>query len=311
MIFHPTGQIEYNDAKPALKWAGGKGQLLGQIIEQLPSKLKNSGVERYVEPFVGGGAVFFEINNRYDIKEAYLFDINPELVILYNVIKNNVDLLAVELKNIQSEYQTSEAQKEYFYEARSVYNSFNKQLDANCYDLSFVKRAALTIFLNRTCFNGLFRVNSKNKFNVPVGNYKNPRILDENNLISVSKALQKAVILQADFSVALEYANDDSFIYYDPPYRPIKKTSSFNSYSIGDFNDSEQKRLKSVFDAAHNSGVLQMLSNSDPTNYIEDEFFDELYKEYHIQRVLAKRMINSKANARGAIRELLITNYNQ
>lgn len=311
MLFHPIEHVGYNDAKPALKWSGGKGQLLGQITERLPTKLKNGGIQRYIEPFVGGGAVFFEINNRYDIKEAYLFDVNPELVILYNVIKNNVDLLITELKKIQSEYQISKEQKEYFYEARSVYNSFDKHLDANVYDLSFVRRSALTVFLNRTCFNGLFRVNSKNEFNVPVGKYKNPRILDEYNLISVSKSLQKAVILQTDFSTALEYAGSDSFIYYDPPYRPIKKTSSFNSYSTGDFNDSEQKRLKGVFDAVHNKGAEQMLSNSDPTNYIEDTFFDELYKEYHIERILAKRMINANASARKAIRELLITNYKQ
>lgn len=309
MIAIPARLPDYTECRPVLKWAGGKGQLLEQIEQKLPLKLKMNGIKRYIEPFVGGGAVFFDIYNRYNIQEAFLFDINPELVILYNVIKRDVENLITELTKIQTEYKHTDDSKAYYYARRDEYNDFDKNVDANIYRSSFVRRAALTIFLNRTCFNGLFRVNSKNKFNVPIGKYTNPRILDEENLRNVSEALQIATIMQADFGATSDYVKADTFIYYDPPYRPIRETSSFNSYAVGDFDDEEQKRLKSVFDACHQMGALQMLSNSDPTNYIEDPFFDDLYRDYKINRILAKRLINSKADGRDAIRELLITNY--
>ena len=309
MIAIPARLPDYTECRPVLKWAGGKGQLLEQIEQKLPLKLKMNGIKRYIEPFVGGGAVLFDIYNRYNIQEAFLFDINPELVILYNVIKRDVENLITELTKIQTEYKHTDDTKAYYYARRDEYNDFDKNVDANVYRTSFVRRAALTIFLNRTCFNGLFRVNSKNKFNVPMGKYTNPRILDEENLRNVSEALQIATIMQADFGVTPDYAKADTFIYYDPPYRPIRETSSFNSYAVGDFDDEEQKRLKSVFDACNQMGALQMLSNSDPTNYVDDPFFDDLYKDYKINRILAKRLINSKADGRDAIRELLITNY--
>ena len=309
MIAIPARLPDYTECRPVLKWAGGKGQLLEQIEQKLPLKLKMNGIKRYIEPFVGGGAVFFDIYNRYNIQEAFLFDINPELVILYNVIKRDVENLITELTKIQTEYKHTDDTKAYYYARRDEYNDFDKDVDANMYRSSFVRRAALTIFLNRTCFNGLFRVNSKNKFNVPMGKYTNPRILDEENLRNVSEALQIATIMQADFGATSDYVKADTFIYYDPPYRPIRETSSFNSYAVGDFDDEEQKRLKSVFDACNQMGALQMLSNSDPTNYIDDPFFDDLYKDYKINRILAKRLINSKADGRDAIRELLITNY--
>lgn len=309
MIAIPARLPDYTECRPVLKWAGGKGQLLEQIEQKLPLKLKMNGIKRYIEPFVGGGAVFFDIYNRYNIQEAFLFDINPELVILYNVIKRDVENLITELTKIQTEYKHTDDTKAYYYARRDEYNDFDKNVDANMYHSSFVRRAALTIFLNRTCFNGLFRVNSKNKFNVPIGKYMNPRILDEENLRNVSEALQIATIMQVDFGATPDYVNADTFIYYDPPYRPIRETSSFNSYAVGDFDDAEQERLKQVFDKCHQIGVLQMLSNSDPTNYIDDPFFDDLYKDYKINRILAKRLINSKADGRDAIRELLITNY--
>lgn len=309
MIAVPARLPDYTECRPVLKWAGGKGQLLEQIEQKLPLKLKMNGIKRYIEPFVGGGAVFFDIYNRYDIQEAFLFDINPELVILYNVIKRDVESLITELTKIQTEYKHTDDMKAYYYARRDEYNDFDKDVDANVYRSGFVRRAALTIFLNRTCFNGLFRVNSKNKFNVPMGKYTNPRILDEENLRNVSEALQIATIMQADFGATSDYVKADTFIYYDPPYRPIRETSSFNSYAVGDFDDEEQKRLKSVFDACNQMGALQMLSNSDPTNYVDDPFFDDLYKDYKINRILAKRLINSKADGRDAIRELLITNY--
>ncbi len=305
----PARLPEFLDCKPVLKWAGGKGQLLDQIEEKLPLKLKMGGIKRYIEPFVGGGAVFFNIYNNYQIHEAFLFDINPELIILYNVIKYDVEHLILELNKIQTEYRLTENAKDYYYSRRSEYNSLDKNIDANTYRSSFIRRAALTIFLNRTCFNGLFRVNGKNQFNVPIGKYTNPRILDENNLRNVSEALQIATIMQCDFSRVTDFVTPDTFIYYDPPYRPIRETSSFNSYAVGDFDDGEQIRLKSIFDKCHNAGALQMLSNSDPTNYTYDPFFDDLYRDYNINRILAKRMINAKADGRGEIHELLITNY--
>ena len=302
-------KLNYIEAKPVLKWAGGKGQLLGVISQYFPSKLRLGGIKRYIEPFVGGGAVFFEIANNYHIKEAFLFDINPELVILYNVIKNDISDLIDGLEKIKKQYLASTNQAEFYYTRRDEYNRFDKSVNANDYSRAFIRRAALTIFLNKTCFNGLFRVNSKGEFNVPIGSYKNPKILDAENLLNVSQVLQDAVIMQADFEKTLHYVKKDTFIYYDPPYRPICKTSSFNSYSTESFDDVEQVRLKDVFDKANFKGALQMLSNSDPTNYTEDTFFDELYKGYNINRIMAKRMINSKAEGRAEIKELLITDY--
>lgn len=299
---------EINFASPVLKWAGGKGQLLPQLSPKLPNKLRCGAIKKYIEPFVGGGAVFFDISNSYYFEEAYLFDINPELVILYNVIKKNVLELIDELESLQTSYFSSTDRKEFYYQMRDEYNSFDKKIDANNYSLSFIRRAALTVFLNRTCFNGLFRVNSKGLFNVPMGSYKNPRILDRENLIAVSKALSKATILQADFAKALDFADNNTFIYYDPPYRPLKD-SSFTTYAVETFDDNEQIRLKNVFEQAHKLGALQMLSNSDPTNVGPDPFFDDLYQDYNIYRILAKRLINANSDGRGEIREILITNY--
>ena len=300
-----------NSPKPFMKWAGGKTQLLPQLNELLPTKLKANAIKTYIEPFVGGGAMFFNLYKFYDFQNVYLFDTNRELVILYNVIKNDVDLLIDELQKISDEYLLLPEDKrdEYYYVMRDEYNSLDKEVDANNYSTSFVRRAALTIFINRTCFNGLYRVNSKNKFNVPVGKYKNPRILDKENLNNVSEALKNAEIKYADFSETIKYADENTFIYYDPPYRPISKTSAFNSYSANDFDDNEQIRLKELFENCHKLGSLQMESNSDPTNYIEDLFFDDLYKDFNIHRVFATRIINANAEKRGAIRELVITNY--
>lgn len=309
MNFSPFFQSAVgHKAKPVLKWAGGKGLLLPQLSEKFPNKLRHGSIKRYIEPFVGGGSVFFEICNTCRFKEAFLFDINPELVILYNVVKKDVAPLINELFRLQEAYTVAEDKSTLYYGLRDEYNTFDKHLDANVYSVDFVRRAALTVFLNRTCFNGLFRVNSKGLFNVPMGRYKNPRILDSDNLTAVSHALSKATIIQADFSTALQYADKDTFIYYDPPYRPLSDTS-FTSYAADGFDDNEQRRLKNIFDQANELGALQMLSNSDPTNAGEDAFFDELYKEYNIHRIWAKRLINSKAEGRSAIRELLITNY--
>lgn len=304
-----TAIFEEINARPILKWAGGKGMLLPQITEHLPIKLKLGAIKRYVEPFVGGGAVFFDIVNNYNFCDAYLFDINPELAILYNVAKYDVDDLISELFELQKQYNQSEDKTNFYYAIRDEYNILDKTIDANRYTKDFVRRSALTVCLNRTCFNGLYRVNSKGLFNVPVGKYKNPRILDENNLREVSKALQYATIMQTDFAKVLDFVNKDTFVYYDPPYRPIS-ASSFNSYAANDFDDNDQKRLRDIFTQADKIGALQMLSNSDPTNFnSNDGFFDDLYSKYNIHRIWAKRMINSDPNGRHGVRELLITNY--
>lgn len=309
-LYNKFNDIE-DTPKPFLKWVGGKTQLLPELNTKLPNKLKANAIKTYIEPFVGGGAMFFNLYQQYTFFKAYLFDTNPELVILYNVIKNDVELLIEELSIISKQYLSldNNDRDTFYYTKRNEYNNFDKNVDANVYSPKFVSRAALTIFLNRTCFNGLFRVNSKRMFNVPVGKYKNPRILDAENLRNVSDALQIAVIKQADFSEALKYADKDTFIYYDPPYRPISKTSAFTAYSSEDFNDDDQIRLKNILDECSKNKALQMLSNSDPTNYVKDPFFDNLYKGFNIYRVNALRVINSDASKRGTVRELVITNY--
>ncbi|NEP31917.1 MAG: DNA adenine methylase [Moorea sp. SIO3B2] len=310
LIQHPIKK-ERELASPVLKWAGGKTQLLPQLRERYSPKLRKGSLTTYIEPFVGGGAVFFDIVNSFDIQKAYLFDTNPELIILYKVIQQDVESLIKELLKLSNTYlpQDDQRRKELYYEYRNKYNRFDKHIDANGYDSDWSKRAAITVFLNKTCFNGLYRVNSKGEFNVPVGRYKNPKILNANNLRAVSKLFEIAQIEQRDFSQVLKYADHSTFIYYDPPYRPISKTSNFNSYHSLDFDDSEQRRLRDVFVKTDQAGAHQMLSNSDPTNYVDDLFFDDLYQGFKIERVSASRRINSKGNSRGEIRELLVTNY--
>ena len=298
-------------ASPVLKWAGGKTRLLPQLRARYPEQLQQGKINTYIEPFVGGGAVFFDLINNFSLEKAYLFDINTELIVLYQVIQKDVDYLIEELSILSDNYLilNSDKRKKFYYKYRDRYNCFDKKIDTSLYQKEWSKRAALTIFLNRTCFNGLYRVNKAGAFNVPMGKYKNPRILNIDNLKAVNKVLQIARIQQADFSKVLKYADCHTFIYYDPPYKPISKTASFNSYSSDTFDDSEQKRLRETFKLASEQGVLQMLSNSDPSNYKEDSFFDDLYREFNIQRISASRAINSKGNSRGEIKEILITNY--
>ncbi|BBA78952.1 N6 adenine-specific DNA methyltransferase, D12 class [cyanobacterium endosymbiont of Rhopalodia gibberula] len=298
-------------AYPVLKWAGGKMKLLPQIQKQYPSKLQQGSLKTYIEPFVGGASVFFDVYYHFNIEKAYFFDKNTELIILYKVIKNNAELLIDRLSKIKEKYLnlTEEKRKNFYYQSRNDYNTFDKKVDTDIHQRNWVERAALTIFLNRTCFNGLYRVNRKGLFNVPMGKYKNPAILNSSNIRAVSQALKIVEIKQCDFSEVLKYANKNTFIYYDPPYRSISKTATFNAYSSLDFKDNEQRRLRDLFIEVSKKGSYQMLSNSDPTNYIEDFFFDELYCEFNIKRILASRMINSKGNSRGKIREILVTNY--
>lgn len=294
--------------KPFVKWAGGKNSLIPQITKYYPFELKNGFIERYIEPFVGGGAVLIDILQKYEIKEAYAFDINIDLINCYNVIKNNVEELINELDKKEKNFiaLNDEERQNYFYDIRAEYNSYklNDKLD--------VKRASEFIFLNRTCFNGLYRVNKDGKFNVPCGKYKNPTICDSNNLRNLSELIKNVIFEYGDYRKSEKYVNNNTFVYFDPPYRPLSATSGFTSYTKEDFNDDNQKELANYFYKLDLKNAKLMLSNSNPKNVNKDDnFFENIYKGFVINEVSAKRMINSNAKGRGEISELLITNYEE
>lgn len=290
-------------AKPFVKWVGGKTQLLSDIKSSLPKDLAQRENVTYVEPFVGGGAVLFWILQEYpNISRAVINDVNAELICTYRVIKNNVEALIGELSQMQTEYipLDSDARAEYFYEKRSLFN---------CGETSDVQTASLFIFLNRTCFNGLYRVNAKGGFNVPHGKYSNPKICDQATLRADSALLQKVEIICGDFSETGRYAAENVLYYFDPPYRPLTETSAFTAYSVGGFNDAEQERLRDFCADISRKGALFIASNSDPQNADKNDlFFDKLYKMFDIRRVSASRMINSRGDRRGAVSELMISN---
>ena len=299
-------------AKPFLKWAGGKSQLLPQIIQFLPPKLVNGEIKKYIEPFMGGGAVFFHIANNYHVQELFISDINIELVIAYKTIQKNVTDLIDVLSEIENKYLAGDEihRKEYFYQTRHEFNLNRNKIKTQSFHPDWIERTAKMIFLNKTCFNGLFRVNSRGEFNVPVGRYKNPKICDRQNLQAVSQVLKNTEIYHQDFSKVENLLDNQTFIYFDPPYKPLNKTSNFTAYSQHNFNDAEQIRLRDVFKNADRQGTLLMLSNSDPKNQnVEDDFFEIAYQGYHIERVKASRSINSNSSKRTAINELLIMNY--
>jgi DNA adenine methylase len=306
--------IPSNDfgAKPFLKWAGGKGQLLPRFQNLYPLELIEKKIKTYVEPFLGSGAVFFDIVQKFDIETAYLYDINEELILTYTVLQQDVSKLIDFLHRYQKTYNTLDQakRKEYFYEQRINYNLQRFNIHYSKYSESWIPRAAQLIFLNRTCFNGLYRVNSKGEFNTPMGDYDNPTICDEYNLLAVSKLLEKAVLRKGDFKQMKRDIQPNAFVYFDPPYRPISKTASFKSYSKHEFGDKEQAELGALYKHLHEKGMKLMLSNSDPKNIDpHDNFFDEMYKDFQILRIPARRMINSNASKRGEINEIIIRNY--
>ena len=296
-------RTETNTAKPFIKWVGGKTQLLDDIKNSLPKDLDKRGSLTYIEPFVGGGAVLFWILQEYpNITRAVINDINAELICTYRVIKNDVDTLIAELSRLQAEYLplSAEDRKDYYLAQRALFNTKST---------TDVQTAALFIFLNRTCFNGLYRVNSKGEFNVPHGKYSNPRICDEATLRADAVLLQKVEILCGDFAQTGEYAGQNVLYYFDPPYRPLTETSAFTSYATGGFDDAEQIRLRDFCDEIARNKSMFVASNSDPKNVdSEDRFFDKLYEMFNIKRVSAARMINSKADGRGSISEIMISN---
>lgn len=298
---------EATKAKPFLKWAGGKGQLLTAIEASLPKDLHQKKDLTYIEPFIGSGAVLFWFLKRYqNVKQAIINDINPDLYRAYHTIKNDPHSLIDALSHIQKAYyqlKTEEEKKTFFLEKREAFNT-RKAND--------LENTTLLIFLNRTCFNGLYRVNSKGRFNVPFGRYSQPRICDAATILADSEMLQKVILLNGDYEKTLPYAGSPSFFYFDPPYKPISKTSSFNAYATAAFDDRQQERLKEFCAKVDAMGYQWLLSNSDVKKESgESHYFENLYNHnrFYIKRVKAKRNINSVSSKRGEINELLIANY--
>ncbi len=289
--------------KPFLKWAGGKGQLINEIEKYYPFDEK---VNKYAEPFIGGGAVLFDILNKFNLKKIYISDVNKELLNCYKVIKEKSEKLVAELKKIENEFlnKTQDDRKQYYYEKRKQFNF----LKLNSTEAE-IERAVLMIFLNKTCFNGLYRVNKKGEFNVPMGDYKNPKICDEENLLNISKKLKNVDVIYGDYKKSYNFIDKNTFVYFDPPYRPLNKTAAFTSYTEFSFEDKEQIELSEYFKLLDKKGTKLLLSNSDPKNEDKnDNFFDELYRKFEIKRVEASRAINSKGKKRGKITEILVSN---
>lgn len=291
-------------AKPFLKWAGGKTQLIDQIKDQLPERIKTEKFT-FIEPFAGSGALlFWMLQNFPNLEKAVINDVNTDLTNCYLTIKHDVKDLTELLTIWEEEYhdisENQELKKEYYYVKRNLFNERRSKQTTH---------SALFIFLNRTCFNGLYRVNRKNQFNVPIGSYKKPQICNTENLLAVSEALQNVEILNGDYSETIKFATNNTFFYFDPPYKPLSDTSSFNSYAKDEFGDNEQIRLKQFCDTINELNHKWILSNSDvkgkdPNN----NFFDDLYSNYNINRVKARRNINANSNKRGVLTELLIKN---
>jgi DNA adenine methylase len=265
-----------------VKWAGGKTQLIDQLVPLLPKNFN-----RYIEPFVGGGALLFYILQKYPDKEVIISDVNKELMITYEVVKNDVEKLIKKLKEHKNKHN-----KDYYYKSRDI--------DPNTLDN--IEKAARFIYLNKTCFNGLYRVNSKGGFNVPIGSYKNPDIVQEDKLRVISKLLQNVTIKCESFEKVLTYAKKGDFVYFDPPYYPLK-TNSFTTYHHDEFLDKEHKQLAEVFKELAKKGCFVMESNSNT------EFVKKLYPKYGVKLVTAKRLINCRSEGRGIINEIVIRNY--
>lgn len=299
--------MEQKNLKPILKWAGGKTQLLAEIAHAYPDNF-GTDIRRYAEPFVGGGAVLFDVLSRYDLDEVYISDVNAELINMYLMVRDHVDELIQVLAGYQKEYLAldNDARKKYYYDKRDEFN----QAILTGESKTGVNSAALFIFLNRTCFNGLYRANKSGLFNVPKGDHANPLICNEDNIRAVSAALSKVQIVCGDYSAARTFIDQDTLVYFDPPYRPLKGRDSFISYTETEFDDSCQRALAGFIEEIDALGARIILSNSDPKNVDpDDNFFDDLYADYDIQRIYAKRKINSVAEHRGYITELLIKNY--
>ena len=292
-------------AKPFIKWVGGKGQLIEQLEALLPADFSERENVTYIEPFVGGGAMLFYMLQTYpNIKSAVINDINPDLTLCYQVVRDNPTELIKSLNAIQSDYyalRTEEGRKMFFLQQRELFNSKS---------LNEIDNTTLFFFLNRTCFNGLYRVNKSGKFNVPFGKYVAPTICDSATIYADSKLLQKVDIMTGDFEQTFAKIEGNTFFYFDPPYRPLSNTSSFNDYTKEDFNDNSQIRLKLFCDRLNEKGINFMLSNSDCLGKDgTDRFFDDLFIDYSIERVWASRNVNAIASKRGKLTEIVVNNY--
>lgn len=292
-------------AKPFIKWVGGKGQLIEQLEALLPADFAERENVTYIEPFIGGGAMLFYMLQTYpNIKSAVINDINPDLTLCYQVVRDNPNELIKSLKNIQSDYyaiHTEEERRIFFLKQRERFNS--KSIDE-------IENTTLFFFLNRTCFNGLYRVNKAGRFNVPFGKYSTPTICDPATIYADSELLQKVEIMTGDFEQTFAKIKGNTFFYFDPPYRPLSNTSSFNDYTKEDFNDNAQIRLKLFCDRLNEIGIDFMLSNSDCLGKDgSDRFFDDLFINYNIERVWASRNVNAIASKRGKLTEIVVNNY--
>ena len=294
------------EAKPFLKWAGGKGQLLSQLAEHLPTQISKEPFT-YIEPFVGGGAMLFYMLQHFgNIRKAIINDVNEDLILTYRIIKDDVEALINNLSRLEEDYLAitdQDGRSQVFYEVRERYN---QHIGDN------IDRASQLLFLNKTCFNGLFRVNRRGQFNVPFGKYANPTICNAKILRADSLLLQSAQveIYQGDYTKTIDHIDGLTFVYLDPPYRPLDATSSFTAYAKGDFNDDDQRTLAAFCHQLSERGCLWMESNADcSAKNPEDTFFEELYKDYRIYRVQASRAINANPEKRGKLTELLIKNY--
>lgn len=302
--------LNHNNGKPFLKWAGGKRQLLPQLEAMLPPLIYDNDFI-YLEPFVGGGAMlFFMLQKFSNIKKVVINDINKKLTDAYTIIRDDVEGLVLMLTNLQNDYlslKKEESRKDFYLQQRERFNESN---------LDVLETTSLLIFLNRTCFNGLYRENSKGKFNVPFGKYANPTICNADVFYADSELLNKfeIEILNGNFDETINYIDEEklNFFYFDPPYRPLSSTSSFNSFVKEDFNDDSQRELSDFCQKlSAKNNVLWMLSNSDcSAKNPEDTFFENLYEGFNIQRVYASRAVNANPNKRGKLTELLIRNYN-
>ena len=297
-------------AKPFIKWAGGKGKLISQLEPLLPIGFSEQEDVCYIEPFVGGGAMLFHmLQNHSNIQRAIINDINKDLINCYRIIKNNPKELIQILNGLQTDYLSAanETKSIIYYEYRNEYNGKGKKL-------SNTERAALFIFLNKTCFNGLYRVNLKGEFNVPIGRYQNPLICNEDNIWAVHELLKdkNVTILCGDYKETYEFVNDpeDTFFYFDPPYRPLLGETNFKDYNESPFGDAQQEELRDFCHQLTQDGIKWMQSNSDSRNEDGSSYFENLYEGDHFDILYAPRAINAFANGRGKLTESLIRNYN-
>ena len=293
-------------AKPFVKWVGGKSQLIEQLEALLPADFDRKQNVTYIEPFVGGGAMlFYMLQTHTNITSAIINDINPDLITCYEVVKNNPKELIESLSHIQNQYYSLKDEalrKDFFLQNRDRFNTKH---------LNKIENTTLFFFLNRTCFNGLYRVNKAGKFNVPFGKYTMPTICDPYTILADSAVLQRVEILTGDFEQTIEKINGNTFFYFDPPYRPLSNTSNFNDYTKESFNDDAQIRLKKFCDKIQKFDNVQfLLSNSDcKAKDDKDCFFDDLFTDYKINRVWASRSVNANGTKRGKLTELAIQNY--